>query len=218
MYVAESEASLFPQQVGAVVTAVVPDGLVALAAHVAHGGDSGGGSERKTLSEPSARLSERLHTHLSGTPQRVDERHLHLESLPHVVPCEGVFLPCLRIAEGEARSVGERVEEVVHPFAVHPGMLIDRLERYYALPFVAQSVVILVYRVAAKHSEDGHRYLSRPGLGRHVGVETAGIVSLVPVSAPQGVAVRAYLVLAVARRFDAVSVVHICKCVRVDVP
>ena len=170
------------------------------------------------LSEPSSRLAERLHTQSSGTSERVDERHLHLESLAHIVPGERVFLSCLCISEGETRAVGECTEEIIHPFAVHSGVRIDRLERYYALPFVAQSVVILIYRVAAQHPEDGHRYLFFGCLGRHVCVESAGIVGLIPVSSPQSVAVCAYLVLAVARRFYAILVVHICQCVSVDEP
>ena len=89
---------------------------------------------------------------------------------------------------------------------------------FHPLQGSAHAVVVLVDRVAAQHAEYGDGDLSLAGLCGHVGVDPAGIISLVPVAAPQRVTVGTYLVFAVARSDDAVFVVHVPERIGVDEP
>ena len=95
---------------------------------------------------------------------------------------------------------------------------IDGLKGDNALDAAVEGIVVLMNRVAAKHTEHGDGNLPLGRLGGHVGIDAAGVVGLIPVAAPEGVAVGAVLVLTVARGGDVVLVAEVRKGVGIDEP
>ena len=218
MDVADAQCAALPQQVGAVVTAVVPYGFTILFAVVGQCRDGRRGRYREILAEPFARPGERFHADFALAETVCHQRDLDVEPLLHTAPGEGVFLPGLRVGECEAGFFEHRPEEPLDPLAAAAAVAVDGFQRDHPLQGSAHAVVVLVDRVAAQHAEYGDGDLSLAGLCGHVGVDPAGIISLVPVAAPQRVAVGTYLVFAVARSDDAVFVVHVPERIGVDEP
>ena len=116
------------------------------------------------------------------------------------------------------RLFGEQLEVPVHPLREAAAQFIDGLQGDDALNRTAQAGFVLVDGVAAQHPEDGDVNGPFSCLGGHVGVLAAGIVSSVPVPAPQGVTVCAHLVSAVAGCLDAVFVLQIGEGSGLDEP
>src|ERR1700760_1153738 len=90
-------------------------------------------------------------------------------------------------------------------------MLVNGFERGNTLAGVAEAVVILSYRVAAQHTEDRDRDLAGCILRRHVRIDLAWIISLIPIAAPHGVAIGAILVFTIGRCYDMIFLIQIIK-------
>lgn len=216
--VPETQRSVFEQQVGAVETAVEPDGPAALPLVVFQDGEGRGRRDGIPVTEPAGRVTERFDADFACAVEGIQHRELFPETLFHHGPREGVLLPGLGVGEPEGRIVGQRTVEVADPAGVAAALGIDGFEGFDRLNVGAQSVVVLVDGVASQHAEDGDRNLHRLVLGRHVGVLPAGIVGSRPVAAPERVAVGADLVLHVAGGFDAVFFVHVGQRAGIEEP
>ena len=217
--VTNDEAVVLPQQACTVVATIVPHGTHSAGFEVILDGNSGGRCQGEVFLKPTARLGQRLYAEAAFVGKIADDGHLHGESVLHVVPAERVLLSGLNVVEGQAFALCHGGQEPFHPVAVAAsGFLIDRLEGDDPLEVSVQSVVVLKHGVAAQHAEYGNRDLPLNGLCRHVGIQPAGVVSLVPVASPERISVCTILVLAVARGYDVITFVEIVERVCIDEP
>ena len=218
MNVPHPDYPLVPKKVDTIEAAVEPQGFPETGVSILQTGHRGRRSHFVFGSEPFARIGEGHHVHLAALAEGSNLGNLHLKPFLHIGPGEGVLLAGLGVVEAEGGSFEYGVEENIHPPLVRTGAAIDGLQGHYALAVAGKAHVILVDGIASEHPEDGNRYLSLDRLGRHVGVQAAGIISLVPVPSPEGVTVSAILVLAVAGGLDAVFVIHVAKGMGIDEP
>jgi len=218
MDVAETQRTILPHDIGPVKTAVVPHRFAAGRLAVLHRHDAGRRSLRETLLEPSPRFGQRLYGQGSRPRQRIRHCDLVFQSAPHPRPGKRILLSDLRILESQARPVGQHVEKPIDPNRVAAPFGIGGLQRLDSLGRKPEPAIVLVDRIAAEHPEHRDADLLLRSLRRHVGIFTARVISLVPVTAPQRVTVRSHLIAAIARSDDPVTIGHVLQRMRVDEP
>ena len=199
MYVAEAEHIVRPHHICAVEAAVIPNGTDGVAVVILHSGHCSRRSHLVVLAEPLATLTEGLDTHHTLLAVVGNARYLHLVATTYAVPREGVLLTYVDIVVVQAGLGEHSIEVPIYPLGVVTYTVARRLQRDDIL-HAADTRIVLIDRVAAQHTEDRYRNLSIFGLCRHICVYAAGIVGLIPISAPKCITVCSIQFLTVAEK------------------
>lgn len=217
VYVAYAHPVTLPQNVGAVEAAAEPDGTPQVVRIVVEGGTGVGGCHGILLAELPGRLDERLHPQPALLLKLSYLGQLHLVAFTEHIPRKGVLLPGLEVGVAQSRVSRLALQVPAHPLRF---LRVDvgGLHRANALHGTAYAGTVLIEGVAAQHAEDGQVYLPLPGLRRHIGIHSRGVVRAMPVAPPERIAVCAYLVTADAAALNAVSLPHVGQRVGVDEP
>ena len=176
---------------------------------------------------PAAGFSHRLYVELAFLLERGEFRELIGQTGAHGVPAEAVFLPRLRIAEAEALTVKILAQIPVHPFRNTAAPAVSRavhgLKGDHPLAGIRAIVgihaeIVLTDLVGAEHTEQRRGQLLLRTLRRHEYVGRAWVIRLSVVAAPEGIAVGAVLLFAVAQRVHVVFARHVADGVGIKEP
>ena len=124
----------------------------------------------------------------------------------------------LCVLESQTGPRDQHIEKPVDPFRITATLYINGLQRLHPLNRFPDSAVVLIDRITAQHPEDRNIDLPLLCLSGHIRIHLAGIVGLIPITAPQGISVSSDLIAAVAGGNYRVVVGHILQRMRIDKP